>query len=302
MAERQYSDKTVTAYQQDIHHFFKWLDDSGGRIPFDQIDHGTVDAYLNSLYDHNYARTTVARRISSLRSFFNYLTRQHVVDKDPFAYVRLKKHQDHLPRFFYEQEMDALFKAAATGSEDPLLNQRNSAILEVLYGTGIRVGELCLLTLPDVDLQMRSMLIHGKGNKERLVPFGQSAKRALESYLTQARPKLMAKKHLEHPTVFVNDLGGPLTEAGVEYILNQVIKQSSLTANIHPHMLRHTFATHMLEHGADLRSVQELLGHSSLSTTQIYTHVTRDNLQKSYRQFFPRAKSTSEQSRKDDLN
>lgn len=286
--ERQYSPETVKAYREDLEEFTQFLANNGGTKAWTAIDQLDVEVYLSELYDRHYARTTIARKLSTLRSLYSFLMSNGQAKDDPFAYVQLKHHQNHLPRFFYEREMTALFAAAAANPNDQLAT-RDSALLEVLYGTGIRVSECVNLTLPDIDFDNRIMLIHGKGNKERYVPFGHYASDALQQYFTAARTPLLAKYQLTHTYVFVNHRGQQLTPAGVTYLLNQIIKRSTLTTDIHPHMLRHTFATHLLNHGADLRSVQELLGHSSLSTTQIYTHVTREHLQRDYRQFFPRA-------------
>ncbi len=287
-SERQYSDDTVKAYREDIDAFRHFLSETGGTVDLLKISKLDVQVYLSQLYDEHKARTTIARKISSLRSFYEFLVREHKIAQNPFAYVTLKKRPAPLPRFFYEKEMTALFQAAAA-NPDATLALRDSAILEVLYATGIRVSECCGLTLDDVDYSTQLMLIHGKGNKERYVPFGNYAKRALQTYLTDCRAPLMTKYQQAHDTIFINHYGRPITATGVEYVLNQVIDRSTLTGDIHPHMLRHTFATHLLNHGADLRTVQELLGHSSLSTTQIYTHVTKAHLQRDYRKYFPRA-------------
>lgn len=287
-SERQYSPETVKAYREDLAAFQKFLVDTGDNTDLLLVSKLDVQVYLSQLYDEHKARTTIARKISSLRSFYDFLIREDLVKVNPFAYVTLKKRSQPLPRFFYEKEMTALFKAAGE-NPDPVLAKRDSAILEVLYATGIRVSELCGLTLNAVDFDGQLMLIHGKGNKERYVPFGHYAKDALQTYLKVARVPLMQKYHKTHEVVFINHYGDPITSTGVEYVLNQMIDRSSLTGDIHPHMLRHTFATHLLNHGADLRTVQELLGHSSLSTTQIYTHVTKSQLQRDYRRYFPRA-------------
>ncbi|GAX07915.1 tyrosine recombinase XerC [Secundilactobacillus silagincola] len=287
-SERQYSPETVKAYREDLAAFQKFLVDTGDNTDLLLVSKLDVQVYLSQLYDEHKARTTIARKISSLRSFYDFLIREDLVKVNPFAYVTLKKRSQPLPRFFYEKEMTALFKAAGE-NPDPVLAKRDSAILEVLYATGIRVSELCGLTLNAVDFDGQLMLIHGKGNKERYVPFGHYAKDALQTYLKAAREPLMQKYHKTHEVVFINHYGDPITSTGVEYVLNQMIDRSSLTGDIHPHMLRHTFATHLLNHGADLRTVQELLGHSSLSTTQIYTHVTKSQLQRDYRRYFPRA-------------
>lgn len=286
--ERQYSAETVKAYREDLTEFWQFLAANGGTKPWDQVDQLDVEVYLSHLYDHHYARTSIARKLSTMRSFYSFLMSNQLAKDDPFAYVQLKKHQDHLPRFFYEREMTALLTAAAA-NPDQQLATRDSALLEVLYGTGMRVSECVNLTLTAIDFDNRLMLITGKGNKQRYVPFGHYALDALTRYLQVARTPLMAAHDEHHDFVFVNHRGHQLTPAGVTYLLNQIIQRSSLTTEIHPHMLRHTFATHLLNRGADLRSVQELLGHSSLATTQIYTHVTREHLQRDYRQFFPRA-------------
>jgi integrase/recombinase XerC len=158
----------------------------------------------------------------------------------------------------------------------------------------MRVSECAQLKLSQIQWDVQLILVHGKGDKERYVPFGNYAKDALHKYMKECREILMDKYHTDHDIMFINSHGRPITSEGIEYILNQIVKRSSLNTHIHPHMLRHSFATAMLNNGADIRSVQELLGHSSLSTTQIYTHVTQENLQKTYMQLFPRAKATKE--------
>ncbi|KRK49357.1 integrase [Secundilactobacillus kimchicus JCM 15530] len=287
-SERQYSDDTVIAYREDLKDFKSFLAESGDDADLRHVKKLDVQVYLSYLFDGQKARTTIARRISSLRSFYEYLLRERLVTQNPFAYVTLKKQPSRLPRFFYETEMTALFTAASE-NPSPELGLRDRAVLEMLYATGMRVSELCDLNLGDIDATTQLVLVHGKGNKERYVPFGRYAKDAVARYLTGSRTPLMAKYQKHHQTVFINHYGDPITSTGVEYLLNKVIERSSLTGDIHPHMLRHTFATHLLEHGADLRTVQELLGHSSLSTTQIYTHVTNAHLKRDYRQYFPRA-------------
>ncbi|KRM72625.1 tyrosine recombinase XerC [Lacticaseibacillus brantae] len=285
LVERHYSAETKTAYAEDLKDFVDFLEHNGGFKSFQKVDALDVQTYLANLNDRKLARSTVARRISSLRSFYRYLIRVGEAKINPFALVEIKKAHQHLPQFFFEEELDVLFKA--TDGPTPL-DQRNKAILEVLYGTGIRVSECANLTLNQIDFDLELLLVHGKGNKDRYVPFGSFAADALTQYLDNGRQALMTKLDQEHPYVFVNQHGRPITSRGIEYILNQLIKQTSLTNNIHPHMLRHSFATHMLNHGADLRSVQELLGHSSLSTTQIYTHVTTEHLKADYMKYFPK--------------
>jgi tyrosine recombinase XerC len=285
LVERGYSDKTIQAYQEDIESFFEFLTLTGNSA-YLEIDHRDVRVYLSELNNKQYSRNTVGRKIASLRSFYQYLLKQGVLTENPFSYIHLKKKNIKLPRFFYENEMQAIFDSV---SGDEPLEQRNRALLEILYGSGLRVSECANLTLNAIDWSSGVLLIHGKGNKDRYVPFNAHAQEALTIYFEEGRQILMNKFNKEHDFVFVNRLGDQITPTGIEYALNQVIRKSSLDNQIHPHMLRHTFATHLLNNGADMRTVQELLGHSNLSTTQIYAHVTKESLQKNYRQFHPRA-------------
>lgn len=281
--ERHYSPQTQKAYREDLDEFVAFLTANGGFTDFTSVDRLDVQTYLTDLADRDLARSSVARKLSSLRSFYRYLIRTQQATLDPFDAIETRKSHHHLPDFFYEEEITELFKAV---DGDTPLDQRNRALLEVLYGTGMRVSECATLTTHQVDMDLELILVHGKGNKDRYVPFGKYAKRALKTYLGDGRRQLMGVK--QHAVVFVNAHGEPITSRGIEYILNQLIKKTSLTSQIHPHMLRHSFATHMLNHGADLRTVQELLGHASLSTTQIYTHMTTDHLKADYMKFYPK--------------
>lgn len=287
IVERGYSEKTKEAYEEDILHFKHFLEESGDADLL-KAEYFTVRVYLSALADHrpSYSRNSISRKIASLRSFYQYLLKEEVIKENPFSYVHLKKKNLRLPRFFYENEMQALFDSVAGDSP---LDLRNRALMEVLYGSGIRLSECSSLSVSDIDFDSEVMLIHGKGNKERYAPLGSFAQDALQEYFREGRQVLMTKYHEEHDIVFVNHHGKPITPTGIEYVLNQMIKKSSLDSDIHPHMLRHTFATHLLNNGADLRTVQELLGHANLSTTQIYAHVTKESLQKNYRSFHPRA-------------
>ncbi|NKC60062.1 tyrosine recombinase XerC [Vagococcus fluvialis] len=285
IVERQYSQKTKEAYEEDIKSFFEFLE-STGDANYLNVTLQDIRIYLSFLHDQSYSRNTISRKLSSLRSFYQFLTKNNILDENPFSYVQMKRQQSKLPRFFYEKEMDVLFD---TVKGDRPLDIRNRAILEVLYGTGIRVAECTNIKLQDIDFDTSVFLIFGKGGKERYVPFGSFAHDAILEYLNTTRVELMTKYQESHDFLFVNNRGAPITEAGIQYVLKKIIEKSSLTTDIHPHMFRHTFATHLLNNGADLRTVQELLGHSSLSSTQIYTHVTTDTLQKSYRHFHPRA-------------
>lgn len=285
IVERGYSEKTREAYEEDLTNFERFLTESGedDLLKINPLD---VRVYLSYLTDERYSRNSISRKIASLRSFYQYLLKEEVIKENPFSYVHLKKKNLKLPRFFYENEMQVLFDSVK--GEKPL-DLRNQALLEVLYGSGIRLSECSNLKLAEIDFDSEVMLIHGKGNKERYAPLGSFAQDALQEYFEKGRKVLMDKYHKSHDYVFVNHHGEPITPTGIEYVLNQVIKKSSLDSSIHPHMLRHTFATHLLNNGADMRTVQELLGHANLSTTQIYAHVTKESLQKNYRSFHPRA-------------
>lgn len=285
ITERGYSEKTKDAYERDLNDFCQFLENSGDPS-LTAVDHLDVRVYLAFLNDQKYSRNTISRKIASLRSFYQYLLKHEKIKENPFSYVHLKKKHARLPRFFYEKEIEVLFDSVE-GTKT--LEQRNRALLEVLYGSGLRVSECANLTLSVIDFDNSVMLIHGKGNKDRYVPLGSYASDAIQAYVDDGRKSLMERFGKDHDYLFINHRGDQITSTGIEYVLNQIIKKSSLTSDIHPHMLRHTFATHLLNNGADLRTVQELLGHTNLSTTQIYTHVTKESLQKSYRSFHPRA-------------
>ena len=196
----------------------------------------------------------------------------------------IRKNKSDFPAFFYEEEMELLF-AACEGEDYKSL--RDYAILEMLYATGIRVSELTSIRTSDIDNHLDIVMVMGKGRKERYVPFGSFAKRALVAYMQKSRPQLMKQK--SHDKLFVNMRGDPLTDRGVRHILNSMMERASLHSKIYPHMIRHSFATHLLSNGADMRTVQELLGHTHLSSTQVYTHVTKEHLRNTYMNTHPRA-------------
>lgn len=282
--QKFYSIKTVEAYQRDILKFETFLQQTQATA-FTAVAYRDAQYYLAYLTEQEYSKNSIARLLSSLRVFFKYLLKQRYVQENPFADITFKKREKRLPKFYYESEMDKII-ASAKGTEP--LDYRNVALLEVLYSCGLRVSECIGLKMGDIDFLTQLVLVTGKGDKMRYVPFGEHATRTLRDYFENGRPQLMKQK--AHDFVFVNHLGEPLTSVGVAYILNHIIKKSSLTYAIHPHMLRHTFATHLLNNGADIRTIQELLGHDSLKATQVYTHVTKDSLYRNYQQFHPRAK------------
>lgn len=282
--EKNYSPYTIEFYTQDINQFFHFMKDQ----VIDQLEDvspSDVRIYLTELFSKQLARKTIARKISSLRSFYRFLLREKIVENNPFSAVSIPKLEKRLPDFFYEEELQQLFLSCDTNTP---LGLRNKALLELLYATGIRVGECTKIQLSDIDFSVSTVLVRGKGQKERYVPFGSFAHNALEAYIKAGRNQLM-KNSTDHSYLFVNYRGGILTDNGVRDILNKMMNTSSSQGKIHPHKLRHSFATHLLANGADMRTVQELLGHAFLTSTQIYTHVTNEYLKKTYMSYHPRA-------------
>ena len=287
LVEKNGSRLTGENYRRDISDFEQFMAaKAGADFNWNEVQVIHIRSYLAWLNHENYARRTIARRISSLRSFYKFLLREEYVAQNPFTKVRTPKLDKRLPVFLEETEIDSLLDLP----DATPLGLRDQAVLEMLYATGCRVSELAGLRLADVDLSGLFVLLHGKGNKDRIVPIGNTCKDAFLRYYAQSRSPLMVKYHVdEHQYVFVNNRGGVLTDRSVRRILDKYVQKLALQKNVSPHTIRHTFATHLLEHGADLRAVQELLGHASLSTTQIYTHITNERINKVYQKNFPRA-------------
>ncbi len=282
--ERNYSQYTIESYQHDIREFFIFMTEQNvDRV--ETVSYVDIRLYLTVLYEKKLARKSVARKISSLRSFYKFLLREKVIKDNPFSLVSIPKQEKRLPDFFYGEEMQQLFEACDTNTP---LGLRNLALLELLYATGIRVGECSQVRIKDLDFFLSTILVHGKGNKDRYIPFGSFAEDSMEKYIQNGR-KILMQNHDHHDFLFVNFRGGPLTPRGIRVVLNKIVEDSTLIGKIHPHMIRHSFATHLLENGADIRTVQELLGHAFLSSTQVYTHVTNEYLRKSYMNHHPRA-------------
>lgn len=283
--EKNASDYTMKFYEKDIDHFNRFLKSIDINC-FSKVSYYDVRHFLTELYQRKLSRRSVSRILSSLRTFYKFLEREEIVETNPFVRIPLPKQDKLIPDFFYAEELVQLFNINDTTTA---LGQRNQALIELLYATGIRVSECASLTLKQIDFSFNMIKVIGKGNKERYIPFGQFAKEALYTYISDGRKQLLMKEDAETEQVFLNSRGAPITTRGIRYILDQMIKDTSLTVSIHPHKFRHTFATHMLNEGADLRTVQELLGHENLSTTQIYTHVTKDRLRRVYLNAHPRA-------------
>ncbi|OZM58596.1 tyrosine recombinase XerC [Lottiidibacillus patelloidae] len=283
--EKNCSKLTIEHYLKDIKHFETFMKQQKINT-FAAVSYGDIRVYLTKLHKEQYARATVSRKISCMRSLFKFLMREKIVERNDFTLAPLPKKEQLLPNFLYEEELKKLFTISDLTKP---MGQRDQAILELFYATGIRVSECSNLSLRDIDFHIGTILVLGKGNKERFVPFGSFAQSSLQNYVNDGRKKLMKQNENAHEFLFVNYRGERLSSRGMRTILNKMIENAALTIQISPHVLRHTFATHMLNAGADLRGVQEMLGHAHLSSTQIYTHVTKDRLQTVYKNFHPRA-------------
>ncbi|OLN29300.1 site-specific tyrosine recombinase/integron integrase [Desulfosporosinus metallidurans] len=278
------SEHTVVAYQTDLGQFFRFAALEQGVEPesltVDVIDVYIVRSFLGVLAEHGLARKSMARKLAALRSFFKFLCRKEILEINPVQRVASPKLGRKLPHFLYLDQVEGLLKASDCTK---LLGSRDQVIMELLYGSGLRVSELVGLNRENLDLENGLIRVLGKGNKERVIPVTNYAIQAIESYLK------MRSDH--NPVLLLNYKGTRLSDRSIRRILNKLVAKVSLEQHVHPHMLRHSFATHLLDGGADLRSVQELLGHQKLSSTQIYTHLTRERVKEVYVEAHPRAKN-----------
>lgn len=281
--QRNYSKNTILNYEEDLYFFEDYLGDDNN---FLGIDYSVIRDFYNYMDTLKLSKNTISRRISTLRGLYNYLAREGYISYNPFSLTKGPKKDKLLPKFLYYNELEELLNVCDLSS---FFGIRDRLILEILYATGVRVGELEYIKLDDINLQDNSIKVLGKGNKERIVYFGEYAREILDLYF-QKRTKFKCEY------LFINKNGNRLTSRGVRYIMNKLLEKTSLNTSISPHMLRHTFATHMLNEGCDLLSVQELLGHESISATQVYTHVTNDRLKDIYLKTHPRG------NRKEDKN
>ncbi len=286
-AEKNVSRYTVRNYTHDIMDFFGYLKEKNV-TSLDGLDRQFVRGYLSQLVRQGIAKVSIARKLSAIRSFYRYLLREKLVEANPIANTSSPKLDRRLPDFLTVDEITRLL--AAPDLTKPL-GQRDRAFMEMLYASGLRVSELANLELGQVDLESNEIRVWGKGSKERMVLMGRPADTALTAYLSGGRVTLLGKKKSQF--VFINRDGGRLTERSVQRILSKYARSVGIGRRVHPHMLRHTFATHLLDGGADLRVVQELLGHANLATTQIYTHVTQSQARKVYLSAHPLAKETN---------
>ncbi len=283
--ERNLSKHTLRAYTADIEHFLFWLKE----LEVSAVNTNTIRLYLSQIQVFNYSKTTVARKIAALRTFYRFLYRERIVEYNPVDNIRSPKKPRKLPSFLNEDEIEQIFNIIIP---DTPTNARNRAIVETLYACGMRVSELCGLNFGNLNLEENEITVFGKGAKERIVLISERAKKYLELYLNSYRSAYAntAEQISEETAVFINNTGCRLNPRSVNKFLERISEEVSINKKISPHVFRHSFATKLLEKGADLRIVQELLGHSSISNTQIYTHVSTERLKQAYTKAHPRAK------------
>lgn len=285
-SEKGYSENTVTSYSEDLNSLVHFLDNEQfGEL--EEVSPRIARFYTATLHE-NYSPKSIARKISSVRSFYAFLVREDIILENPFTEIELPKQEKRLPKFIYPEEIEGIFKTIDTTT---VLGKRNYLIFEFLYGTGVRVSELCNVKLNDIDYFQNLVLVHGKGKKDRLIPLHGRLINEISDYVITTRKDLLKhNESKESKFLFLNFRGTNITPRGIRMVINNILLNSGEALKISPHTLRHTFATHLLNNGADLRSVQELLGHSHLSSTQIYTKVSKEKLKESYMNAHPRAK------------
>lgn len=278
------SDNTIRAYANDLVQFHEYLKKTKISEPvFKNVKRTHIRGFLAHLRKKRLSRRTIARKLSAIRSFYKYLVIEGVVDRNIAADVITPKQSKKLPLFLYPKEIEILLSQP----KNDVLGIRDRAILELLYATGVRVGELVSIKISDLNLGVNCIIVYGKGSRERVVFFGEKAEQSIDDYLRKSRPYLL-KEGKPCDALFLNKNGTGISDRSIRRIVDKYARQACLNENISPHTLRHTFATHLLNNGADLKTVQELLGHVSLSTTQLYTHVTRERLKEVYEKTFPR--------------
>lgn len=288
--EKNASSHTIRSYDNDLYDgltfFTKTLGCKDYSIQPVQITKDIFRSYLADMHARHKSGATIARRVSTWRTFFRYLCREGVLEDNPIARISIPKRDKKLPRFLSEGEMKNLVECP---ERQKLLGARDQAFMETLYSTGIRVSELVRIDIDDLDLNRGTVKVTAKGNLERLVPLGSYAIEAVRYYMHQVRPLLMEGNKGSQHALFINNRGRRLTDRGVRWLVKQYVRQLHLQIKTSPHTFRHSYATHLLDNGADLRSVQELLGHARLSTTQIYTHLSKERIKRVYDKCHPRA-------------
>ncbi|WP_416149638.1 site-specific tyrosine recombinase XerD [Salipaludibacillus sp. HK11] len=284
VVEKALAQNSTRAYERDLSAYIVYLNTVEQIFTFRDVKKSDILHFLHHLNERGRANSTIARMLSSIRSFHQFLIREAFISNDPSVNIEMPKQNVTLPKILSTLEVESLLE---TPDQSTPLGNRNKAMFELLYATGVRVSELCGLRLEDVHLNMGFIRCLGKGNKERIIPLGKIAVEALHYYLQESRPHLTKREY--HQSLFVNHHGRPLSRQGFWKVLKQLAIDSKIEKEVTPHILRHSFATHLLENGADLRAVQEMLGHADISTTQIYTHVTKVRMREVYTQYHPRA-------------
>lgn len=282
--EKRYPSTTINSYERDLEIYKNYLINQNN-INYLTINKEQIRSFLKYLDEQQLSKNTISRTLSALRHFYSYLVINNKLKVNQFKLIRNPKKDKKLPNFIQSDELQKIFNSIET---DTPLGLRNRLIVELLYATGLRVSELTNLKIKDIDINNNEIRVYGKGSKERIAYFGEYAKKYLIEYINSSRKELLGRKSSDY--LLINHQGEELTSRGVEHIIEEIVKKAALKHHISPHVLRHTFATDLLNNGADLKSVQELLGHSSLSTTQIYTHITNERLRSVYLQTFPRQK------------
>ena len=277
-----YSEKTIKSYYDDLIEYNEFLGNNFTNIA--DIDKKIVNEYMKYLYERELNKNSICRKLSSVRGLYNYLVREEIVSDNYFNNISNPKKDLYLPKFLSSSELDKLFEVC---SYDSSIEQRNSLIIELLYATGLRVSELVSIELKNIDFKEKTIKVMGKGSKERIVVYNNHTSIALKRYLDDGYHGFNKKNS---GYLILNKNGDKLSERYVRNIINKLVRKAGLNINISPHTLRHTFATDMLEEGADLVTVKELLGHESLNTTSIYTHITNEQIKKTYNMAHPRAK------------
>lgn len=276
------SQNTISSYKLDLENFTEFIKDTS----LLEVNREDIQNYLKNLKENSYATSTINRALSSLKQFYLFLLRQGYIEVNPLELIDAPKKDKTLPDVLSEKQVEALLDAPDTSKDFGL---RDRAILEFMYATGVRVSELIDLSFKDMHLNLNFVTVVGKGNKERFIPVGEEAIYWIERYLDEVRPIFSGKSKTKVNNIFLTNRGNAFTRQGIWKNIKKYAKQAGLDSDISPHILRHSFATHLLSNGCDLRMVQELLGHSDISTTQIYTHVSHERLQEVYRKHFPRA-------------
>lgn len=285
--QKNYSENTIKSYERDIKDFEAFIINEGFASNIkDATRERLARHYLSYMDSQHYAKRSIARKISALRTFFAYMVDQQMMEHNIFESVEIPKLPKKLPKIIHDDEIEFLFKSIDTKTP---LGYRDHLILDMLFSCGLRAQELIQLTIKDIQLDRETILIHGKGSKDRYAPIHETLKASIKHYLTYIRPVLLSKGPTSQTdAVFLSYRGTPLSIRGLQVVLKKIIEHSGETFKLHPHMLRHAFATTLINHGADLRVVQELLGHAHLKSTQIYTHVSHDVLTKAYQNKHPR--------------